>query len=130
MVDLLLVLILSSLSDDLSVFDIKCRERPSKKSKTNSESKSLFISESSVRVFRLEQKIGTAGGRPRDLEVPNAQLEVISKMLSTHQELIASQMGKIELIGTQLVKTPLCLDQVLKELDFLKYAAYSGSCNL
>ena len=37
----------------------------------------------------LEQKIGAAGGCPRDLDVPNAQLEVLSRMLSTHQELIA-----------------------------------------
>ena len=47
-------------SDDSSVFDIKCRVRPSKKVKTNNDSKSLFISESSVVVFRLEQKIGAA----------------------------------------------------------------------
>ena len=123
---LLLVLILMSSSDESAVFDIKCRERPAKKSKMNSYSKSLFISESSGGVFRLEQKIGSAGGRPRDLEVPNAQLEVVSKMLSTHQELIASQMGKIELIGNQLLKVQGCLDQVLKELEFLKYASVTS----
>lgn len=113
-------------SDDSSVFDIKCRDRPSKKVKTSSDTKSLFISESSVGVFRLEQKIGAAGGRPRDLEVPNAQLEVISRMLSTHQELIASQLVKTELISTQFIKVQGCLDQVLKELEFLKYATVSS----
>jgi hypothetical protein len=104
----------SSASDSDVVYD-KCRNRHRKRCKT-SEDKSLVIVESSAGALKLQQKIGTGGGRPRDLEVPNAQLEAVSKMLSTH----------LDSTSTLLVQTQMRLDQVLKELDFLKYAVVAN----
>jgi hypothetical protein len=87
----------SSESESDVVYD-KWRNRHRKRCKT-SDDKSLVIVESSAGAFKLQQKIGTGGGRPRDLEVPNAQLEAVSKMLSTHLESTATLLYQTQNLG-------------------------------
>ncbi len=59
---------MSDYSSESKVVYDKCRDRKRKRPEP-SDGKGVTIEEFSVGVYRLQQKIGSAGGRPRDLEV-------------------------------------------------------------
>ena len=105
----------SSRSDSEKYFVTRPRSRKRQRRTSNGSTEASITIVQERGSYTLEQRVRSVGGRPRDLEVPNAQIEILNRMFTNQMVNISSELNSLK----------DTLKGVFEEVKFLKYALHS-----